>query len=115
MFSSSTISDGPATGELLLADDETLTGSDITNRLIELERSDPNYFATNFKEADTSLVDSIEYFARNISALSYLSDIGFEDESYKTFTDIEKKVLQEYGLDYVKNYEKKMGEQEEDK
>ena len=96
-------------------------GEDLTDSGTNEDREsleDSLYFDTSFQEGNNVMefgraIDTMEYYARNISGLTYLSDIGVEDSWDDQDVDIEKKVIAEYGMDYIEKYEKKHGGNDE--
>ena len=70
------------------------------------QKEDPKFFSADFEKtgntSDTeSMVDTIDYFARSFSGLSFLSDVGFEDvvqQEDKVDPDFSKILPQEVPL-----------------
>jgi hypothetical protein len=111
-FSSSEEPDGVRSN-----DDDVLTDSETSKESSSL-KDDPHYFDTDFEDNGNasdieSVVDTIEYYARSISGLTFLSDLGVEDPGDREVFDIEEKVIKEYGLDYIQKFEKKIGDDDE--
>ena len=107
-------------GETLSSSSEEFDGTDGSDASGESksQKDNPHYFDIDVEDNGNdsgieSVVDTIEHVARSFSGLNFLSDIGFGDLDHKEVDSIEKKVIQEYGMDCIKNYENELGDDDE--
>lgn len=109
--SSEEADDGRSNGDDVLTDSESSKESSSI-------KDNPHYFYADFEGSGDfsdieSAIDTIEHYARSISGLTFLSELGFEDLGDKEVLDIEEKVIKEYGLDFIQKFEESIGDDDE--